>query len=112
MANSVESAGILSADARDPVCVRVRIERRNANAGAGREDEGDMRPVDDETRGPLVDAGLKEMGGLQFAGRRVQHREESADGDVRADVRGAVERIDRDQQRSVGVDRDRIGAFL
>ena len=52
------------------------------------------------------------MGGFQFAGGRVEHRKEGADGDVGVDVRGAVERIDRDQQRPVGVDRDRGVALL
>ena len=42
----------------------------------------------------------------------VEHRKEGANGDVGVDVRGAVERIGRHEQRSVGVDRDRIAALF
>ena len=71
-----------------------------------------MGPVNDETRGPLFAPALKELRGLQFARGRVQYRKEGAEGDIRVDVRGAVEWVDRHEQGALVVNRDRIGALV
>ncbi len=71
-----------------------------------------MGPVDHEASGPLTYASLQELPAFNCAPGRVQHRKKGSDCDVGVDVRGAVERIDRHEQRTVAIDLNGIITLL
>ncbi len=82
------------------------------DACPGGEDEGDMRPVDHEASGALARAALQELRDFNVARRRVEHRKDGSDSDIGVNVRGAVERINRHEQRPVAIDRNGTVALL
>ena len=71
-----------------------------------------MRAVEDEAGGALADATLKKSRGSEPLRGRLEHREQRPDRNIGVDVVGAVQRIDRHQQRPCVVQRDGLVALL
>ncbi len=87
--------------------LRVAVERKDLRAGADADDEHDLRTVNEKAAGELVDARLQEGRGLVVMLQRRKHREDRPDGGVGVGVGGAIEGVDGDQQRRLGIEQER-----
>ena len=103
--------GDARADAREAKFALVGVERGDMRSMAGREDEGHMRPEDEEAGGALPHPRLQEMDRVQASAGSVEQGDDGAGRDIRVQRRGAVERVDRRQQCSVFVERNRLVEF-
>ena len=81
-------------------CVPLPVVKTKATCG----------PIDDEARGALLHSGYEEIGAAEWGGRSVEHGKDGAGRDIRIEIRGSVERVNRHEQRSVEVERRRLVA--
>ena len=86
------------------------VENEDIDAGVERENERGLRAVDDEARGALYRARLKE--GRESVVSARTDRKDGSDRDIVRKVCRSIERVDRDAERRLGIEQFRYGQLF